>query len=170
MATKPAVASENPERSSRNVRDANGKGRTVSIVRTFLVSAKWNLRLNGGWIVAFNPTEGLEARRRFNSDREAIAEARRLAKFGASVRIDEETPLWLSSREIARRLLKKWRERLSPWRRSRPAMAIMPAYFPKTTFAGASSLSRHLAPPTAGLADDINGLTDSINDAGGTEQ
>jgi hypothetical protein len=93
MATKPAVASENPERSSRNVRDANGKGRTVSIVRTFLVSAKWNLRLNGGWIVAFNPTEGLEARRRFNSDREAIAKARRLAKFGASVRIDEETPL-----------------------------------------------------------------------------
>jgi hypothetical protein len=31
-------------------------------VRTFLVSAKWNLRLNGDWIVAFNPTEGLEAR------------------------------------------------------------------------------------------------------------
>ena len=65
----------------------------MSIVRTFLVSAKGNLQLNGGWIVAFNPTEGLEVRRRFNSDREAIAEARRLAKRGASVRIDEETPL-----------------------------------------------------------------------------
>jgi hypothetical protein len=65
----------------------------VSIFKTFLVSAKWNFRLNGGWIVAFNPTEGLEARRRFNSDREAIAEVRRLAKLGAAVRIDEETPL-----------------------------------------------------------------------------
>jgi hypothetical protein len=65
----------------------------MSMARTFLVSAKWSLQLNGGWIVAFNPTEGLEARRRFNSDREAIAEARRLAKLGASVRIDEETPL-----------------------------------------------------------------------------
>jgi hypothetical protein len=74
---------------------ANGKERTVSIFKTFLVSAKWNFRLNGGWIVAFNPTEGLEARRRFNSDREAIAEVRRLAKLGAAVRIDEETPLWL---------------------------------------------------------------------------
>jgi hypothetical protein len=40
----------------------------------------------------------------------------------------------------------------------------------KTTFAGASSLSRHLAPPIAGLADDINDLTDAINDAKGTEQ
>jgi hypothetical protein len=40
----------------------------------------------------------------------------------------------------------------------------------KTTFAGASSLSRRLAPPIAGLADDINGLTDPINDARGTEQ
>jgi hypothetical protein len=63
----------------------------MSMARTFLVSAKWIFRLNGGWIVAFNPTEGLEARRRFNSDREAIAEARRLAKLGASVRIDEES-------------------------------------------------------------------------------
>ena len=61
------------------------------MARTFLVSAKWSLQLNGGWIVAFNPTEGLEARRRFNSDREAIAAARRLAKLGASVRIDEES-------------------------------------------------------------------------------
>jgi hypothetical protein len=65
----------------------------MSIVRTFLVPAKWNLQLNSGWIVAFDPTEGLEVRRRFNSDREAIAEARRLAKLGASVHIDEETPL-----------------------------------------------------------------------------
>jgi hypothetical protein len=65
----------------------------MSMARTFLVSAKWNLQLNGGWIVAFNPTEGFEVRRRFNSDREAIAEARRLAKLGASVRIDEDTPV-----------------------------------------------------------------------------
>jgi hypothetical protein len=65
----------------------------MSMARTFLVSGKWSLQLNGGWIIAFNPTEGLEVRRRFNSDREAIAEARRLAKFGTSVRIEEETPL-----------------------------------------------------------------------------
>ncbi len=43
-------------------------------------------------------------------------------------------------------------------------------YGAKTTFAGASSLSRHLAPPIACLADDINDLTDPINDAKGTEQ
>ena len=37
----------------------------------------------------------------------------------------------------------------------------------KTTFAGASSLSRRLAPPIAGLAEDIKGLTGPRNDARG---
>jgi hypothetical protein len=42
--------------------------------------------------------------------------------------------------------------------------------FTKTRFDGASSPSRRRAPPIAGLADDINGLTDPINDAGGMQQ